>query len=85
MSKDYEKGFKDAVEKINDLLLSEYKAYRKETKGLIKDTDYLSLYENKVRMEDIEFYFHEFRSIVNEAKGKDYVDEDCNCLICKGE
>lgn len=84
MSKDYDKGFQDAVKKVGDLLLSEFKAYKKEMKGFVKDTDYLSAYENKVRMEDADFYFHEIRKMVVEKADSDS-NKACNCLICKGE
>ena len=82
MSKDYDKGFQDAVKKINDLLLSEFKTYKKEIKTYVKDTDFLSAYENKIRMEDADFYFHEFRKMVVDKTDSDE-HKTCNCLICK--
>ena len=82
-NRDYKKGFQTAVKVMNKLLMSEYRTYRKEMKMYGQDTDYLSAYENKVRLEDISFYYHEFQRLIDDTKTKSGVSNSCKCYACK--
>ena len=84
MNKDYDKGFKDAIKQVNKLLVSEMKVYKNELKKLEKDKDYLRAHENKLMVQDLEFYIHALEQIKN-GKEDFAFGGSCNCLICKGE